>query len=108
MIIQGSNLPITISFDEDMSNIKDWSMSLFGENKRGEADILLKHWGIEDVDIDGETISAPLTESETLGFIPGVAVLEIKWLSDEDTIYQSETYRIRICGRQDKTLLTSD
>lgn len=108
MIIQGSNLPIIIPFDEDISDIKDLSVSLFGENKRGDANMLLKHWDIDDIVIEEGSITVPLSESDTLGFIPGVAVLEAKWLSQDDNIYPLYTSRIRICGRQDKTLLTSD
>lgn len=107
MIIQGSNLPIIIPFEEDTSDIKDLSVSLFGENKRGDANVLLKHWGKDDVVIEEGSIIAPMSEGDTLGFIPGVAVLEAKWLSQDDNIYPLYTSRIRICGRADQTRLTS-
>lgn len=105
MIIQGSNNPIVIAFDEEVSEIKDWSISLYGEDKRGAPGELLKHWGSGDLIIDGVAVFAPLTETETMSFMPCVASLEIKWLSPEDSIYHSDVVRVRISGRKDQTKL---
>jgi len=109
MIVQGSNNPIIVSFDEDVSSIQDWSMSLYGEDKRGAPGDLLKHWGLDDVEIDENSVSAPLSQEETLAFPPCVATLEIKWLNADDLIFHSKKVRIRIDGRNDSThLMTSD
>ena len=105
MIIQGSNLPIVITFDEDMSSLVDWSMSLFMEDKRTKEQTLLHHWGLHDITIDGVTISAPLTEEETMSFPVGVATLEIKWLTQDEIIFHSDVIRIRIAGRNDTNKL---
>ena len=107
MIIQGSNSPIVISFDDDVSGVTEWSVALFGEDKRGMPSVLLKHWGTEDIEVDGSTAYAPLTEEETMEFAPGVASLEIKWLEADDIVFQSATVRVRISGRKDKTKITS-
>ena len=106
MIIQGSNSPIVMSFDNDASSVKDWSLALYGEDKRGRPSVFLKHWDAEDLVIDGSIVYAPLSEEETFNFMPCVASLEIKWLDDDDVIYHSEVVRIRIRGRNDKTPLT--
>lgn len=105
MIIQGSNLPIIITFDEDMSSLVDWSMSLFMENKRTKEQTLLRHWGLHDIAIDGATVSAPLTEEETVEFPVGVATLEMKWLTQDETIFHSDIIRIRIAERNDTNKL---
>lgn len=105
MIIQGSNLPIVITFNEDMSSLVDWSMSLFMEDKRTKTHTLLHHWGLNDVIIDGAVISGPLTEEETMNFPVGVATLEMKWLTPDDTIFHSDVIRIRISERNDTNRL---
>jgi hypothetical protein len=105
MIIQGSNSPITIAFDSDVSNVIEWSVALFGEDRRGMPSILLKHWGTGDLLVNGSVVCAPLTESETMDFMPCVATLEVKWLDGEDNIFHSDTARIRVSGRKDKTVL---
>ena len=89
-----------------MSTLVDWSMSLFMENKREKTNTLLHHWGLNDIEIDDNVIYGPLTEEETMSFPPGVATLEIKWLTQDETIFHSDIIRIRISERNDKNKLT--
>ena len=107
MIIQGSNEPIVITFDSDVSEIREWSVSLYGEDKRGAPTVLLKHWDTADLVMDGMQAYAPLTEDETLEFHPCVASLEIKWLDSDNNIWHPYVARIRISGRNDKTRISS-
>lgn len=106
MIIQGSNSPIAIAFDTDVSNVTEWSVALYGEDKRGAPTILLKHWNTEDMVVEDSVAYAPLTETETMAFNPCVASLEIKWLDPDDNIFHSDIVRIRISGRNDKTQIS--
>lgn len=107
MIIQGSNSPIVIAFDNDVSDVAEWSVALYGEDKRGAPTILLKHWGTGDITVEGSVVYAPLTEDETMEFAPCVASLEMKWLDPDDNIFHSDVVRVRISGRNDKTKMTS-
>ena len=109
MINQGSNSPIQITFDEDMRNMSDWSIALFGNEKIGRPEKLLKHWGKDDLQFneDGTVVSVPLTEDETMCFPPCVASLEIKWLPADSHVFLTDVIRIRISKRSDKTKLVA-
>ena len=101
-IIQGSNTPITLVFSRDMSDIKNFNASLW----RGSSK--LKQWGIEDVNIIQNTIELPLTEKDTLSFIPGRAIIEAKWLPNLGDIELAKEASIIIDARKDKTEVIVD
>lgn len=103
MIIQGSNEPIQIIFDDEPRGVSEIYMALYDDKHN-----LLKQWTISDMSIDGSVASAPLLESETMSFPPCVASLEIKWLESDGAIMQVEPpNRVRIVPRFDTRPLTS-
>ena len=102
MIIQGSNSPVQVMFD-DLSSIVDYSIALIQLDERHHTESVLKHWGTGDLEFDGNTVYAPLTEHETLSFPPGVVSLEIKWIDEDSDIYHTKVYRLRIAPRGDHT-----
>lgn len=103
MIIQGSNSPIQVQFD-DVSCIRKYSIALImADERRRMENVILKHWDTDDLEFAGNTVYAPLTEQETLSFPPGVVSVEIKWIDDDGDIYHSKVFRERIAGRADHT-----
>lgn len=99
MIIQGSNQPITISFDEDMSLQSDIEIALFSGSTE------LKHWSKEDLTIDEDVIQAPLTQEETMDFPAGSAILEVKWYDTDSMTQHTDPFRVWISGRKDHTIM---
>ena len=100
-IIQGSNTPITLIFSQDMSNIVQLNVSLWrGDNK-------LKNWTLNDVTIVFNEIELPLSERETISFIPGRAIIEAKWLPKVGDIELAKEATIEIEERKDKTEVTT-
>lgn len=78
-IIQSSNQPIIINFSEDASEIPALRVSLWDGEK------MLKLWTKDDVQIDGQEVTLPLTQAETAKYREGKVSLLIKWL-DADGI----------------------
>lgn len=98
MIIQGSNEPIIIEFDESIEAIK-MEMSLYTRNKE------LKHWSYSDLVISDKTVKAPLKESETMGYPVGDASVELKWKDQEGYNHFADILHTEIVPRRDKTLM---
>ena len=96
MIIQGTNEPIVLDFPYDMTKMQAFSAVLVLKRNNRE----MKRWTKDDLivgdvltDEEGNVstlVSLPMTESETLGFDYGVAILQFRWLMDGD-IYTAES-----------------
>ena len=98
-IIQGSNAPLIISFDE-FPAISKLSVGLYQAN--GE---LLKQWHMEDVKISNGSIACPLTQEETAAMPEGHAFIEVKLagLSGEIIFYEREN--TLVARRYDKGVI---
>lgn len=121
MIIQGSNNPIIFTFPDDMSNIKDIEIALFGFNildaetaspsvkcpcpTPAEEPIELKHWTKSDIQIEEKVITAPLTQEETTIFPCGKCIIEIKWLDEGGQTNFAKKISSKIVDRYDKTIM---
>lgn len=99
MIIQGSNAPIIIDFNEDLSIVKDMSIVLYNRQKE------LKHWEFSDLIMNDKQIICELTQEETLNFIPGSASLEIKWMEEDQLIQFCTVVSVTIVERRDSYIL---
>ena len=100
MIIQGSNQPIVITFDDDIKeNTKDLKVLLYTTS--GE----LKSWTMDDLVIAGCSATAALTQEETLSFPVGNCYIEIKWLDSAGITQFNKIVQDRIVFRSDKRLL---
>ena len=77
MIIQGSNNPITVTF-QDINDVPGSSMSISLRNEIAE----LAHWSYDNLEVseDGLTLSAPITQEQSMAWPQGPCVIEIKWL----------------------------
>lgn len=110
MIIQGSNEPIVLEFDRDMSEVQKFSAVLFKQAKAlstNSIDSELKKWSREDAFIEDGKVILGLKEEETMKFPVGVATLEVKWLDNADVMFADEV-QIDVVKWFDKTRLTDD
>ena len=97
MIIQGSNLPIVVTFDEEVSELTKIVGSLWaGKNK-------LKQWDTEDILVDGHTATFPLDEDETKTFPSGTVTFEIKGVDDGQTVFW-EKEKLKVLERNDRNI----
>jgi len=104
MIIQGSNVPITLTLDADVSEIPALVATLWNDSK------MVKKWVKTDMTIDGNSINLPLTQAETAQMSASKHIISIKGLdSDGTTLFWDEAV-IAVVGRRDKniTLENSD
>lgn len=103
MIIQGSNNPIILEYDSPVDKITDISVVLTQKgslqcNGSGYA----KQWRMADVQKSGKTILLPLTQYETLSFMPGKYDLEVKWIENDSIIF-ARVVTIYVEPRSDRT-----
>lgn len=101
MIIQGSNIPLTVVFDKPVSGM-DLVVSLWSvDDQRAEAPI--KKWTTADMTVAGDTAVCPLTEAETAGFPARSLMVEAKGLSGGETVFWSAV-RVDVLGRRDRVI----
>lgn len=99
-IIQGSNNPLIITFDQSVDNIPILVATLW---KRSNKE-LIKKWEREDMIIEDDVATCPLTEEETAGLRTKIVTLEIKGLDSGDNTVFWESYDIDIMERNDKNI----
>ena len=100
MIIQGTNIPITITFTETPLDV---SVALVNEIQ------IFKRWAMADmVDTgDGLTYQCPITQTESFQWEEGPCWIEVEW-TDENGTKQHEKSRDDIIYRKDKTVLEEE
>lgn len=87
-IVQGGDVPIVLEFSEDMEDVSALSFVLYQYGKPK------KSWSKDDVEIDGNYISLPLTEAETLSLSRGFCELETKWRRDFNEFGDTLTLKV--------------
>ena len=100
MIIQGTNIPITLTFPVSLDDAREIEISLQSENG-GE----LKHWNKDTVTVDGNTVYCSLTQEETILFPVCRCRIEIKWLDENGRANFADVIYDRISYRADKTVM---
>lgn len=102
MLIQGTNIPLKIVFDQSVADIPELVVSLWKNRK------LLKQWNKEDMNVEDDTVTLPLTEDETKDFPPGPSTVEAKGLTAfGQTIFWDE-YNVNIHPRRDHDISLID
>lgn len=102
MIIQGSNIPITITFDQDITDIPVIVATLWGHGS------MIKRWDMVDIEIEDDTAVLPLTEEETASLPCGFIALDVKGLDEDgNTIFWDEA-SIRVLSRRDKGIMLTE
>lgn len=96
MIIQGSNNPITLTFDADITDIPTIVATLWAG--RGT---MLKRWDKADMAIDGKEAALPLTEEETVAMPCGFLALDVKAVDDDGNIVFWDEASVQVLPRRD-------
>lgn len=96
-ILQGSNNPLVIEFDEDVT-VPKLSVTLWNSAK------LLKAWDENTIDRDGNRIICALSEDETSAFPASNVTIEIKGLDDDGFTVFWEKFTINVEARKDKVI----
>ena len=98
MLIPGTNIPITVSFDSSVESFNKIVATLYLANKR------VKTWEKDDMTVSGATIVLPLDEDETRKFKKGKAILDIKGLNPINQVVFWEEAEIEVVDRRDKDI----
>lgn len=96
MIKQGSEDPITLTFNEDMTGTVAFIAVLTQGGK------ILKEYSLEDIVINGDQVELPLTQEETLKFPYGQIELEVTWRDAEGIKYMADREKIYVAPREIK------
>lgn len=96
-IIQGDNKPIVLEFDESIAGMEQFSAMLYSDSQT------YRHWEISDITIDGNTLSLPLTQKETLAIQSRYVSLEVKFLADGNIEF-FDVIRLCVKDRRDRTV----
>lgn len=103
MIIQGSNNPLVIKFDTDISTIPRLVVTLWADMP-GHTTAPLLQWENEDMTIDGDTAVCPITEEQTRSLPANVLVLEAKGLDEYGNTMFWDEYKVDIKRRRDRVI----
>lgn len=99
MIIQGTNIPLTITFDADLADIADIVVTMW--RRKG---VELKRWTKADMSIEGDTAILPITEEESASWPEGYNTLSVKGLDENGQTVFWEEAPILVEGRNDKSV----
>ena len=99
MLIQGTNVPLVVIFDADISAIPILVITLWGRNG-----YKIKQWNKDDMTVDEDTASLPITEDESAAFPAGSVILEAKGLTNGGTTIFWDEVSVAIRARRDKVI----
>lgn len=106
-IIQGSNDPLIITFDDDVSELPQIIVSLWVA-KPGIKNDPLKIWYSSDLSVDGDTVYCPLSERETARFPDTQVEILAKALDDSGHIRHWKEVTLDIMARKDKNIFLTE
>lgn len=108
MLIQGSNIPITIVFDASVESLPELIVTLWSDDVRHRR-APLKTWHKSDMTISTTTAVCPITEAETKTLPETPLVVEAKGLDGNgETVFWSST-TVGVLTRRDRIItLTQD
>lgn len=106
MIIQGSNEPLVIQFDESVDTLDKLLVTLWADKPSRR---LIRQWRETEMQIAQGTVTCPLTEQETAALPNGPLTVEIKGLDANGTVVIYEAIPIPVAIRRDGSIpLTED
>lgn len=97
ILIRGDNKPIVLEFDESLSSVDQISAILYRDDK------IFKKWDASTAVIDGQTISLPLAQEDTMAIRCERVQLEIK-LASGNTIEFFDIVSLYVRLRRDDTI----
>lgn len=98
VIVQGSNNPLTVQFEDTVAGIPDIVCTMWREIT------LIKKWEKTDMLIDDDTIICPLSAEETAALIPTPHDILIKALDSDGNTLIYVDLRINVVARNDKDI----
>lgn len=99
MLIQGTNTPVVIEFDEDTADMIDISVALVCDS------VVKKRWAKDEITLEGKFAYCPLEQEGTMDLPVGFANLEVKWTNREGEVNFSDVVVVKIEKRADHTIL---
>ena len=98
VIIQGSNNPLVITLDEDVSDIPVIIVTLWSNGTEP-----VRSWNRESMTVDGDKLICPITEDETAGLANAVTVDVKAWDENGQTVFWDEVM-VNVKNRKDRNI----
>lgn len=103
MLIQGTNSPLVIQFDQDVSTMAKLVITLW--SLTGEK---IREWDMDELTIEDDTAICPLTEAETKTYPNTIVTIEAKGIdSDGDMVFWDQM-DVKMVKRRDKVISLVD
>lgn len=103
MIIQGSNNPLVIQFDQSVADIPTLVVTLWRDSP-GQASRPVRQWLRDDMAVDDDTVVCEITEAETKAFPATQLILEAKGLDANGNTIFWDAYPVDVKYRRDKII----
>lgn len=97
MLIQGSNRPIELEFDEPVAAVSALSVTIFDSTGK----MALKK-NADGLLVDGNKIFVPVTQEQTANMPKGKAKILVKWKSADGYVDFADEALIDVVSREDK------
>lgn len=101
-IIQGSNAPIVLEFDDSVLNVASMSIGIYSVSGTN-----VKQWGKDDCQIsdDGKTVTCNLDQTDTASLDRGSYILSVKLMTEDGAIILYDEESIVVSMRKDKEVI---
>ena len=103
MLIQGTNSPLVIQFDQDVSTMAKLVITLW--SLTGE---LVREWDLDEITVQEDTAICPLTEDETKAFPNTIVTIEAKGLDEMGEMVFWDQMDVKMVKRRDKVISLVD
>lgn len=102
MLIQGSNNPLVITFDQRIEDLPALVVSLWRDPSGYIQPI--KVWQKNEMTITGDTAICELTEADTKDLPEGALRIEAKGLNDDGSTIFWDKYVVDVLPRKDRSI----
>ena len=103
MLVQGTNAPLELQFDRDLSDMDKLVVTLWSLS--GD---LIKAWDEEELTIEEDVVLCPLTESETAAFPNTFVTVEAKGLDEDGATLFWDQITVQMVKRNDRIIALID
>lgn len=101
MIIQGSNVPLTIQFDASVAEMPKLVVTLWNDSGIKK---LVKKWEKSDMTISEDTAICPMSEKETASLPSRSLIVEAKGLDEDGETVFWDAAEIDVTARRDSVI----
>lgn len=101
MLIQGSNNPLVIKFDQDVDGLSGLVVTLWTDSAAPQR---IKTWTLAEMEVEGNEAVCPITEAETAAIEAATVMVEAKGLNEDGYTVFWDAYKLKVKSRRDRVI----